>query len=296
MKDYLQRYKMYFDGQGFEAKSWDEYERNITQFLNWLETRNTSLEKATDFTLIEYGNYLSKLTPHFHPERKLKPNTILQRKACIRAFFTYLVKVEGFKSNPSEVAFSNLHQDKTFPDFLTPEEIHLVLKVPSTLERAVFQILLSTGMRIGELLSCDLNSVSLELGEITVRGKGGDERRVLLDSQCSSVIREYLKIRGSKPGPLFVVNGEGMTYNQVYYVFGQVREKTGIWRLHPHLLRHTFATYMLSKGATIKEVQEQLGHKRLETTSKYTHPTKEMKERHDVIMADLKKEKSIKNE
>lgn len=288
---YLDKYKQYFLSQRFGERSWHEYERNLRHFLSWLNSKAiTTLGQITPEVLVEYGNFIRNSYAR-HKNRPISESYYLHRIACIRALFTYLNNVEGYTKNPAKIVFPNLKpKERRLPKFLTPEDIRNLLGFPDyPLALAVVHALFNTGVRASELLGCNLHSLSIDRKELRVIGKGGEERAVPLTDKCTFILNHYLKWRGLLPGvdtnALFVSKkGRKLSYNQLNYILKKLGEKLG-FHLHPHLLRHTFATYMLEEGSTIREVQEILGHKRVETTARYTHITPGLKEKHETIIS-----------
>ena len=296
MEETLRRYKTHFLNQRFTEKSWHEYERNLIQLISWLyDNEIESLDAVTPEVLVKYGEFLRESTT-IHRNTPISEKFYLQKLGSIRGFFKYLVDLEHLASNPALIAFPDLTpKHEKLARFLTPEELNEVIdNVSDPMELAVAYTLLSTGIRASELLSCNLHSLSLERKELRVIGKGGAERMTLLTDNDVGILRHYLLWRNprAQDEALFISKrGVRLTYNQLHYIFAKIAKKTNI-KLHPHLFRHTFATYMLEGGSNIKEVQTLLGHKRIDTTSRYTHITESMREKHGSIITSLQEKPS----
>ena len=267
---------------------------SIVQYRNVLNRLCSYLEKLgirewVDVTPEHLANYKVHLRKRGSIRGKpLKSATQVQHAACIRAFFRYLNDICGVDNKSAFIVFDKLQveQNPIYP--LTPEELRALWNSCSSsiLYLTIVMTLFSTGMRRSELTSCPLLALSLENGTITIRGKGGSVRTVLLLPKVVNLLKNYLAWRSDRvtddTKTLFVSDkGRPITYNQLSYIFKNLRKY--VLRLYPHLLRHTFATYLLNTGSTLREVQEQLGHKRISTTGRYVHITEEMKKRHQKL-------------
>lgn len=261
-----------------------QYKIVLNRLYRYLASRVTDWSQVTPEILSNYKIFLSKQPGH--GGSPLKKATQTQHAACTRALFRYLNDIKGMDNKSAFIVFDKLQVDEKPIYPLNPEELSVLWDRchENILQLAIVATLFSTGMRRSELTSCPLLALSLENGEITIRGKGGHVRMVLLLPEVVDLLRRYLVWRSDKVKDdtvtLFVsAKGTPINYNQLSYIFEKVRKY--VPRLHPHLLRHTFATYLLNTGSTLREVQEQLGHKRISTTGRYLHVTREMKERHD---------------
>jgi integrase/recombinase XerC len=173
------------------------------------------------------------------------------------------------------------------PTFLTIEEMVRLLEAPdlSTPEgqrdRALLELLYASGLRLSELVQLDLGQVNLDTREIRVWGKGAKERVVLMGKPAAEALTTYLSqgrpgLLGKKKSPALFLNRYGgrLTERRVQQVLDKYASKAGIVKkVHPHMLRHTFATHLLDGGADLRVVQELLGHARLSSTEIYTHVT-----------------------
>ena len=176
---------------------------------------------------------------------------------------------------------------KRLPDFLPVDEMFLLVDEPekpgelTTRNRAIIELLYAGGLRVSELVGLNLNHVRLDSGEARVLGKGGKERIVPIGSKAVEALESYLAIRpallraGKEKKALFISRiGTRLTARSIARMIDQVTLRVGLGRnVHPHSLRHTFATHMLEGGADLRDIQELLGHARLSTTQKYTHVT-----------------------
>ena len=180
--------------------------------------------------------------------------------------------------------------DRRLPSFLSIEQVVKLLEAPDLAtpqglrDRALLELLYASGLRVSELVSLNLEQVNLNTNEIRVRGKGAKERLVLIGKPAAEALSTYLsqgrpKLFGAKirmTNALFINRyGERLIERGVQRILEKYANIAGIdKRVHPHLLRHTFATHLLDGGADLRVVQELLGHADLSSTQIYTHVTK----------------------
>ncbi len=199
--------------------------------------------------------------------------TIARRISALRSFFRFVVKRKWIVLDPS----ANLHvpkQPRQMPKFLTLDEVDRLLGGAYGLrDRAILELLYSSGLRVAELVG--LNRTDLDLANRLVRvwGKGGKERLVPLGKKAAAALDQYLAESPVESEAIFL-NRAGKRV--VVRTVERVLEKAGIAMgfaqpLTPHVLRHTFATHLMNAGADLRVVQELLGHRNLSTTQRYTH-------------------------
>lgn len=211
--------------------------------------------------------------------------TTARKLATLRSFYKYLVRTGRIETSPVSV-IRTPRLDKRLPKFLDVEQVDALLKTPNpqTLlgarDRAILETLYSAGLRIGELVSLNLEDLDEFHGALRVRGKGKKERLAPLGDKALAAIRAYLKMRFAKlgrvgQGALFVNRrGERITDRSIRRKLDKYIQQAGISaHVSPHTLRHSFATHMLNAGADLRSVQEMLGHENLSTTQIYTHLT-----------------------
>ena len=215
--------------------------------------------------------------------RKNRKSSIARKISTLRSFFKYLVREELIASNPAK-SVSTPKREKFLPSTLTVDEAFRLMESPSEEEkaqavrnRAILELLYSSGLRVSELVGLNWNRLDLELGIVKVMGKRSKERIVPVGSKAIEALNAYSEERGTVEGedPVFI-NGRGgrLTTRTVARIVKNYTERSGIFRkISPHSLRHTFATHLLDSGADIREIQEMLGHASLSTTQRYTHLT-----------------------
>lgn len=210
----------------------------------------------------------------------LHEKSLALRLSALRRFLSYLVQLGELKVNPA-TGISAPKQGKHLPKNIDIEQVQQLLandsKEPIDIrDRAIIELLYSSGLRLSELQGLNLNSINIRVREVRVIGKGNKERVVPLGRYASHAIQQWLKVRllfNPKDEALFVSQlGNRMSHRAI-----QMRLETwGIRQglnshLNPHKLRHSFATHMLEASSDLRAVQELLGHSNLSTTQIYTH-------------------------
>ena len=271
MKKYSEQFFTFLKvEQGVSAHTLRAYQKDLTEFLDFAPN---SLKKI-DY--LDIRSYLASLHA-----KKLKKTTISRKLAAIRSFFKFLHREGYVKNNPAKLV-STPKVPKALPKFLTIDEIFTLLDKPEgetfkvSRDRAMLELLYSSGIRVSELTSLDISDLDLRQSLIRVKGKGMKERIVPVGSKALEAIQVYLPERISlrkKSSALFLNNRGGrltqrsvrrivLHYSRLIHLQGD---------LSPHTLRHTFATHLLHEGADLRVIQELLGHASLSTTQKYTH-------------------------
>lgn len=214
--------------------------------------------------------------------RRHSSATVARKLAAVRGMYRFLKRRGDVKNNPW-IGVKGPKQAKRLPDFLPIDEVFALMEAPddnsvlSLRDRAILELLYGAGLRVSELVGLDVRDVDLEEGHVRVIGKGLKERIVPIGSKAIDALRKYLGVRSAKPGvtALFLNNRGGrLTSRSVARRLDKAAMAAAVSRhVHPHTLRHTFATHMLDGGADLREIQELLGHSRLSTTQRYTHVT-----------------------
>ncbi len=254
------------------------YTTDLLDFFRFLKAKGVgSLPEVDRHTL---RDYLSQLM-----ERGIVKASIARKLSAIRSFYRYLLREEMVPANP--VATSSPKLDKRLPSFLSIEEINRLLEAPdlSTTQgqrdRALIELLYASGLRVSELVSLTLGQVNFDTKEIRVMGKGSKERLVLMGEPAAKALSIYLSqgrpaLLGGKRNNAFFLNryGQRLIERGVQRILEKYANIAGIdKRVHPHMVRHTFATHLLDGGADLRVVQELLGHASLSSTQIYTHVT-----------------------
>lgn len=223
-------------------------------------------------------------------ERGASNATVARKLACLRTYFAFCCREGALAHNPA-ADIATPKQRRPLPDFLSEQEIGALLGAPDPdgplgcRDRALLETLYSTGMRAGECAGLRLATLDLLSGHARVMGKGRKERLTMLGPYATAALRAYLPVRerliragGLRDhGVLFVSRtGRPLGPRDIQRVVKRYVHVIGVTRdVHPHTLRHSFATHMLDRGADLRYVQELLGHASLSTTQIYTHVTME---------------------
>jgi integrase/recombinase XerC len=210
----------------------------------------------------------------FHQGRGRAAATLARHVAAIRTFYRWLLETGVVEKTPTD----DLQPPKvgrTLPRHLSVPQAHEVVEEePSPRDRALLEVLYGGGLRVGELVALDVPDVDLATAIVRIRrGKGGKERRVPLGPPAVAAVRAWLAERpDAEDDALFVDrNGRRLSDRSVRRVVAKAGARAGVPDLHPHALRHTFATHLLDAGADLRGIQELLGHSSLSTTQRYTH-------------------------
>ena len=262
----------------------------ITAYRNDLARFFTSLPKSlVELSQIDREMIYDFLSDEFDKDYKAK--TIARRLASIKSLFKYLISSEQISNNPS-INIKTPKVVKKLPNFVDIKVIDKLMKIPNTKtdkglrDRAILELFYSTGIRLSELANLDFSSITINKNKngkenyiIRVLGKGSKERIIPFGNEAKNWIDKYLKTRGFSihsglaNSPLFANPKEQpVAYStikrRIRNYIKLVAEGEG---LGPHILRHSFATHMIDRGADIRSVQELLGHSSLSSTQIYTH-------------------------
>jgi len=218
--------------------------------------------------------------------------TVARKLSAMRTFFRFLQRQKVVAADPLS-GISGPKIDQLIPVFLTVDEVFLLLETPSEKDsfmfrdRAIMELLYSTGMRVAELVSRDRHHLDFESEMLTVRGKGNKERLVPVGRPAREAVQAWLSHRQQlmqeragrglvleKEALFLNSRGSRLTTRSVERIVRAYGERAGIPQtVTPHALRHSFATHLLEMGADLRSVQELLGHASLSTTQRYTHLT-----------------------
>ena len=279
--------------RNYSSHTLRNYRSDLAAFLQFAGSRKTKdpiptsqvLPFAVDHRIIR--EYLGKL----YAERA-KATTIARKLAALRSFYRYACREGLVKENPAKlVASPRLPQ--ALPAVLTAEEMNWLVdgvgasegagKKPDALllsrDRLIFELLYGSGLRVSELVGLNLDQVDRASGLLLVRGKGKKERTVPFGSKALAALEAYSRQRaerfpeGMTDAEVLLVNARGkrLTTRSAHRIVQQYsRRLRGDTTLHPHSLRHAFATHLLNEGADLRAIQELLGHSSLSSTQKYT--------------------------
>ena len=214
------------------------------------------------------------------------PRSVARMVACVRGFYRFLTVHQHLSDNPA-VDLQAPRAWKVLPKFLTPDQVEALLQAPDTRtprglrDRALIELLYATGLRVSELVALRPQDLHLDAGYLTTTGKGQKQRLVPVGDEAGEWVVRYLNegrpaLLGKRTSPRLFVNarggGPGITRVGFWKILKGYGTALGIGRqLSPHVLRHSFATHLLERGADLRAIQMMLGHADLSTTQIYTH-------------------------
>ena len=256
------------------AKTRLAYRIDTGQFAQWASARSLEPESVSTRDVRRYAAALS--------EHGQAPSSVARKLAALRGLFRLQVELGARSDNPAELV-SSPKRAQTLPRVLKPAEVATLLdRIGATTalelrDRALFELAYSSGLRAEELVSLDLSAVDFDSELVRVEGKGGRTRLVPAGEHALRALERYLA-RG-RPA-LKVVGGEGAMFlskSGRRLSTSDVRRRLRLWAgqahaagVHPHALRHSFATHLLEGGADLRAIQEMLGHANISTTQVYT--------------------------
>lgn len=247
------------------------YASQLRLFVDWLESVGVVDTSALTSDCIT--RYLDSLREREQLRRdgKLSPVTIHKRAKHIRTFLLWLVRRGSL--SPDVLDFPVPKIRRRLPKSLKPDEIDLLLSASlSTRDRAIILLMLDTGLRLSEVAALVLDDLDFRRGMIHVRhGKGDKERYVLFGAVCAEHLQAWLAERRTEHQALFVDKwGKPLTAGGVYKIVRRAARSVGL-KIHPHQLRHTFATEFLDAGGQVTDLQKLLGHSDINTTMIYSN-------------------------
>ncbi len=263
--------------KGLSKNTIDAYRHGLTRFLSHLKEKG--VKEIRDADKFHVRGFLQGLR-----KKNLNAKSIVRDLVAIRTFFRFLIEEALLESNPVE-DLESPKVARTLPEILTLKEIEQILEQPDLRtplgirDRAMLEMLYATGMRVSELTRLPTHQVNLEGGYVLVYGKGSKERIIPLGSEALKWIAAYLKTargqlsKGRDSASLFVNrSGKGMSRQRFWKSLKEYARRAGLRkRITPHLLRHSFASHLLERGADLRSVQMMLGHVDISTTQIYTH-------------------------
>ncbi|MGX6979426.1 tyrosine recombinase XerC [Vagococcus elongatus] len=269
--------------RNYSDKTKIAYQEDISNFLTFLKDSGDE-----DFLAIDHQDvriYLSYLY-----DKNYSRNTIGRKVSSLRSFYHFLLQQQQIEENP----FSYVQMKKgqlRLPRFFYEKEMDALFEAakgdsPLAIRNiALLELLYGTGMRVSECANLKIENIDFQMEILLVHGKGDKERYIPFGSYAADALRDYLENSrkplmnkyGKAHGFVFVNHrGDQITPRGIEYVLKEIIKKSSLTTdIHPHMLRHTFATHLLNNGADMRTVQELLGHASLSSTQIYTHVTKE---------------------
>jgi len=251
----------------------ESYHRDLEGLLRFAARR-----RVVKLTRSDLESFVRQLM-----ETGLSPRSVARAVACVRGFFRFLARDGHLRHDPSD----ELRAPRAWPSlpkFLSCDQVDRLLEEPDPStpiglrDRALLELLYATGMRVSELVSVKPADVNFKAGYLTCMGKGSKERLVPIGRPAAECVRDYMRTSRSvlarSDSPWLFVNARGGHLSRVGFwkILKKYGKQAGLpSQLSPHVLRHSFATHLLDRGADLRSIQNMLGHADLSTTQIYTH-------------------------
>lgn len=267
--------------RGLSRNTIISYREDIDTYMDFLKASH--IEALSSTTKNNITNFMLS-----QKDRGLAANSVARRLAAIKAFYKFLVRERILKTDPSSLIESPKLWKK-IPETLSANEVDALLSQPNIRERqgirdkAILETLYATGMRVSEAANLKVDNVNLEVGFLRCFGKGNKERIIPLGKKAINSIKRYLQdsrlrlLKNKESDFLFLSRfGKNISRQSLWKIIKRYAKEARIKKpIKPHILRHSFATHLLERGADLRSVQEMLGHADISTTQIYTHISKE---------------------
>lgn len=267
--------------KGLSANTISAYRRDLVKFDVFIQKRKLSLEAISRDDLVDFLASLYR--------QKLDSKSVARHLVTLRNFFRF-VQIQGYITEDPSINLESPKIRRSLPGYLRLEEVELLLahanmKTPMGLrDRAMLEVLYSTGLRVSEFIGLRLTDIDTKVGCLRCIGKGDKERIVPVGRKALAIVEKYLgdaraKLLGKAPPTnILFVNQRGRPLSRVgvWKILSAYGRRAGLrMALTPHMLRHSFATHLLERGADLRSVQLMLGHADISTTQIYTHVVEE---------------------
>lgn len=267
------------------------YQRDLADITKYLEAQNTTIDKARTDDLRQYLSNLSKLPNKGLRGSNVAVRTIARRLSAMRQYYQYLIGENLRKDDPTSTIDSP-KQVRTLPKILTEDQVNHLIQTAAKKKGhdgkrliALLEVLYATGLRVSELVGLPVSAISTDRRSIIIKGKGGKERAMPLSEPARRALNSYLDVHQTFILPareavqkkwLFPsrTSEKGhLTRQRFAQILKDLGDDAGmeVGMVSPHILRHAFATHMLTRGADLRSVQKMLGHADIATTQIYTH-------------------------
>jgi integrase/recombinase XerD len=281
LDDALERYLAHLRVErALQPATLDSYARDLREYLDWLEADGAGDLRAA--TQVHVLRHLASLH-----DRGLSRASQARHLAAMRGLHRFAM-AEGLCELDPTAGVESSRGSRPLPDFLGVAEVERLLAQPDAAtpagarDRAMLELLYASGLRVSELVTLPVAAVDAQLGIVRVRGKGGKERIVPVGERARDALAVYLRsgrqvlLSGRASRDLFVTSrGRRMSRQGFWKLLGRYARAAGLSDVHPHTLRHSFATHLLERGADLRAVQAMLGHADIATTQIYTHVDRE---------------------
>ncbi|MCF0115371.1 MAG: tyrosine recombinase XerC [Erysipelotrichaceae bacterium] len=258
------------------------YQRDVLHFLTYLDEQGIdSLDEVDKEIMMDYITYLRNPVG----SKPLSASSFSRKLSSLRSFYKYLNRNEGVENNPIR-SFKNPKEARKLPEFLSFDQMMQLLDsfdISDPIEcrdRCIIETIYACGLRVSEASSIAIHNIDFSERSIRILGKGNKERIVPFYGRCGQLIQYYLEevrplwAKDNQIDLFINQQGKRISARSIENILKESGIKAGIAiPLHPHMLRHSFATHLLDNGADLRSVQELLGHENLSTTQIYTHVT-----------------------
>ncbi|MEI7906804.1 MAG: tyrosine recombinase XerC [Bacteroidota bacterium] len=275
LSEHIREFSVYLETErNVSPHTLNAYRSDLAQMLSFVQREKGAAASALDVDHLLLRRYLSELS------KLSKKSSIGRKLAAIRSFFRFLLRRGTISKNPAELV-ATPKKEQRLPFHLDIDQTTSLMEAPdeehkhALRDRAILELLYSSGLRVSELTGLNISEIDLSGGMVRVMGKGGKERIVPVGSRAVEALQAYLAQRddaGTKAALFLNTRGGRINRRSVARIVdAHVLRIAAFKRISPHTLRHTFATHMLEGGADLRAIQELLGHASLSTTQKYTH-------------------------
>ncbi len=269
--------------KGLSPNTLAAYRRDMVKFDDFAKKRKLALESVTRDVLVDFLSSLYR--------QKLESRTVARHLVTLRNFFRF-AQVQGFISSDPSLNLESPKIRRSLPGYLRLDEVELLLSQPDDKtplglrDRAMFEVLYSTGLRVSELVGLRVMDLDISVGCVRCIGKGDKERIVPIGKKALALVDRYLR----EARPKLIGKGKQALATTLFINRrGSPISRVGVWKIlsaygrqaglrvgsTPHMLRHSFATHLLERGADLRSVQLMLGHSDISTTQIYTHVVEE---------------------
>ena len=267
--DYLQFERRY------SPHTWENYQRDLLQFSQWL-TNHSDVKSLNEVTEFSVRQWISQM----HREG-LKSRSLQRKLSSLRSYYQYQIKHKHITLNPA-IDVRAPRDSKPLPKTLDLEQVTQLLNIEgddfiSVRDKAIIELFYSSGLRLAELAGLQLADIDLEAALVTVTGKGNKTRVIPIGSKAIEALRSWLVHRAlanrkQVDGLFLSRQGSAISHRNIQLRMNHWQKKQGITQsIHPHKLRHSFASHLLQSYGDLRAVQEFLGHSDISSTQVYTH-------------------------
>ena len=275
-RELIEKYISYISGErGLAKNSIEAYKRDLYQFLEFVQEA-MGIKDVENIRRADIREYVSALIQYGFSKKSVE-----RKLSALRGFFKYLKRIQVISSNPV-LGIQNPKEERYLPMVIPEKRINEMLDnwIPESImearDKSIIELMYSSGLRASEVISLKWENLDLKTMELRVKGKGGKERIVPLGKRAREALEVYVNFLGDR------INKSNFIFLNR---FGKKLSRKGLWLIikkrfetmalmygvHPHTLRHSFATHLLNHGADLRSIQELLGHASLATTSIYTN-------------------------